>query len=480
MATIPTFNRLPFWLSGLGVVIGALAVYGAISVPALAGRWGVSPAGLGVFAIWLALAAAAVPLLRGRPSRRTAMLMIVAIALLRLLAGLLANGRVSPGDAHAYLVLADNIIGGRGYYFDEPYMGVRTWALFPPFYPLLLAGWVAIAGASTWSMLTLATATDGIAAWLIAGIGGRLGNRGAGRAAGFLYLIWPSTLFSAPLAEKEGLCVVLILLLARVWIERAEGTIGGWRGAIALGLPAGMLALTQPGEAPLAALFGIALVGRIGWRRMLGFGMAGAAVTVAVLMPWWVRNWVVFGAFVPLTSAGGISLWIGNNADATGNWMPQPATLHGLPELDYGRRAGALAVAWSVAHPVDFVRLTLTKFVRAFGVGQFGLVRLAAMYPPISAMLAAMLFPLSHGAHLLMLAGAAAATRARRTPAFTTVALLLLACVAQLALFSVWFEFGERHREFLTPFLLLLITSAASGWQFRRRASRDYPAALPA
>lgn len=478
MATVPTFQRPHRWIASCGAVPGVLAIYGAISVPDLVERWGVSAAGLVAFALWLAIAAAALPLLARAPRTRFAMLLIVVVLLLRLLAGLLANGRVSPGDAHAYLVIADNIASGRGYYFDEPYIGVRTLALFPPGYPVLLAAWVSIAGATTWSMLALATLTDAVAAWLLAGIGRRLGNPGAGRAAGFLYLVWPSTLFSAPLAEKEGLCVVLILILARVWIDRRKSAIGGWRGALALGLPAGVLALTQPGEAPLAALFGIALIRSIGWRGVTQFGLAGAAVAIGVLMPWWVRNWIVFGAFVPLTTAGGISLWIGNNADATGNWMPQPASLRGLSEIDYARRAGALATTWMVGHPIEFVRLTMTKFVRATGVGQFGLVRLAAMYPPISAMLAAMLFPLSHGAHLLLLAGGAVASRARVTPALTTVALLLLACMAQLVLFGMWFEFGERHREFLTPFLLLLIAVAASAWRGPVQQSGRHPAPL--
>jgi hypothetical protein len=35
--------------------------------------------------------------------------------------------------------------------------------------------------------------------------------------------------------------------------------------------------------------------------------------------------------------------------------------------------------------------------------------------------------------------------------------LLIAACLIQLMFFGVWFEFSERHREFLTPFLLLLV-----------------------
>ena len=35
--------------------------------------------------------------------------------------------------------------------------------------------------------------------------------------------------------------------------------------------------------------------------------------------------------------------------------------------------------------------------------------------------------------------------------------LVIAACGLQLLLFGVWFEFGERHRKFVTPFLLLAL-----------------------
>lgn len=460
---------MPVQAAGLTLILATLAVYSLVSLPSLASRWGDSAAGVGVLALWLLLARQALPLIAGAPSRRRIALLAGAIVGLRLIAGILTNGRVSPGDSQAYLIIADHLLAGRGYYFDESYMGVRTFALFPPVYPLLLAGWAAVLGTTTWSLLALATLTDGLAAWLMAGIARRLGVAGAGRAAAFLYLIWPSALFSAPLAQKESLCSLLVLLLARAWIECRDSGSRGWRGAIALGVPAGLLALTQPGEAPLAALFGLALIGGIGWRRLLTFGLAGAAAATVVMLPWWVRNWIVFGAFVPLTTAGGIGLWIGNNPDATGNWIPLPKALRGIPEITYARDAAGLAKQWILAHPGEFLRLTATKFVRAVGVSQFGLVRLAAMYPPISAMIAAMLFPLTAMSQVLLLGGAAAAARARATPALMTLSLLIIACLAQLALFGVWFEFGERHREFATPFLLLLICTAVAAWQPRQR-----------
>ena len=463
MASLPAPSSPRLSAFAAQAVLAMLAAYAMISSVQLLARWGVSAAGMLLFGLWLALAWQAWPLLRGWPRGLRATAMIAAMIALRLGVGWLSQGRISPGDPHSYLVIAGQLIAGQGYFIDERYMGVRTFALFPPVYPLLLAGWGWAVGLSTWSVLALGSLIDALAALALWRIGARLGQSGAGRATGFLYLIWPSVLFSTPRAAKEGLSTLLILLLALIWLERAHGGMRGWRGIAALGMAAGLLALTQPGQAPLAALFGIALIRWVGWRPVLRLGIPAALVAMLVMLPWWARNWIVFGGFVPLTTASGISLWIGNNANATGGWMPQPAALHGLPERVYSARAGSLAADWILGHPLGFVRLTIAKFLRAVALGEFSLIRLAAMYPPISAALAAMLFPLTYGSHMFLLALSAVGLGFRRTPGLAILTALVVACFAQLLLFGVWFEFGERHRDFLTPFLLLVLCIAATG-----------------
>ncbi|MBX9731627.1 MAG: glycosyltransferase [Sphingomonas sp.] len=468
MTTVP-INRPPLaWALGLQLMLATLALYGAVSLPGLEAHWMFSATGIALFLLWLAVAAATARMLwRAVPSHEQLAMLALGIIALRLCFGALVLGRLSTGDADIYPVIARQLLAGQGLNFDQADMGERVFALYPPFYPVLLAAWGAVTGFSTWSLIAMNMLVDCSAAWLIMQIGTALKAPAAGRSAAFLYLIWPSVLFSAPLAQKEGVAIALILLLALVWIRQSQQAAGGWRGALALGVPAGLLAMTQPGQAPLAALFGLMLVGRIGVRRLISFGLAGAGVAVIVMLPWWVRNWLVFGAFVPLTSAGGISFWIGNNPDATGNWMPQPEAWRGLPEIDYARRASGEAMAWIKGHPADFVRLTIAKFLRAAGVSQFGLFRISIMAPAISPALAAMLFPLSFGAHWLMLGAGAVSLRLRQVPGIWVMTLLLIAGFVQLALFGVWFEFGERHREFLTPFLLLLGCMAAEAVQGR-------------
>lgn len=439
----------PLLLWGLRAALGVASLYGLTALPGFADRWGVSFASVGVIAGWIALAASGFHLLRHHLKPLPVAGLAMALILVRIGFALLAVGRTSTGDPNSYLELAKGLLAGRGLVIYDPFFGSAWRALFPPLYPLLLAGWGALAGFSTPAVLVLGTLTDLAAACLLSRLGARLGNAAAGRRAAWLYLLWPSVLFSAPLAQKESLCVVLILLLATAWIAARPG----WRGALALGVPAGLLALTQPGEAPLAALFGVVLVRRIGVRALIANGLRGAAVATLLLLPWWIRNAIVFHAFVPLTTASGPSLWIGNNPDATGNWEPPPASLKGLPELTYSRRIGAIAWDWMVQNPLGVARLSLTKLLRACGIAEFGINRLLAMGPPFPQVLAAALWPLAQGTHLALLARTA--LRLDRVP--TSLLLLILACVLQVLLFGVWFEFGERHRDFATPFLLLAL-----------------------
>jgi hypothetical protein len=445
---------------GLQVMLAIVAAYGLWVVPSLGDRWGWSLGGLALAGLWAVLVWGARPLLRRWPTRREWIGLAVILIAVRMASGWLALGRVSSGDPDIYVSIARELLSGQGYFVDDPDMGIRAYAFFPPAYPVLLTGWGALFGLSTWSLLVLGSTADLVAATLIWRIGCRVGNAGAGRAAALRYLFWPSVLFSDGLAQKEGMSTALVLGLALVWLKRADGELAGWRGALALGIPAGVLALTQPGQTALSALFGLVLIGRIGIARVIGFGLRAMPVAAMVLLPWWLRNALVFGAFVPLTSAGGLSLWIGNSAEATGNWIQPPRQLKGLPELVYGKQAALLARDWIMAHPGNFILLTITKFVRAMGVGEFGLFRLAIMDPPISAFMTALLFPVSQLAHVALLGASSIALRWRARPDVALLTLLLLAGFVQLCLFGVWFEFGERHREFMTPFMLLLICAA--------------------
>lgn len=441
------FSPQPWWARASWALLALIVAYGLFATPSLAMRWGAAPAGGLLMVAWLGACALAW-IAAGRRALVPAVLLLALAG--RIVAGWLSDGRVSPGDPHSYLLLAEHLRAGTGLWIDEPFMGLRVWALYPPAYPLLLAGWTLAFGAGTASLLALSGALDLASVALVASIGRAIGAPLAGRRAGLLLLLWPAAWFDAPLAQKESLAILLVLAIARLWLAERPPV-------VALGVAAGLLALTQPGWAPIAGLFGLALGWRLGVAELARRGGIAAAVAVLVMLPWWLRNAALFGAFVPLTSAGGVSLWIGNHAGASGVWEREPPGWRGLPELAYGARASAEAKAWIIAHPLGFAWLNFAKLLRATGAGDFALVRLAAMRPPLAGAAAALWLPLLQGAQLLLWAASLAAARWRDDAAARAALLLVAAGFAQLLLFGVWFEFGERHRAFMAPLLMLLV-----------------------
>lgn len=469
--------RLPAFVAhGFAVLFALLALYGLWSFGGIVTQWGSPLPGILPLILWVSAAGVAVPLLRGRPGYAALAALAVLAAALRLWPLLIVQGATPVGDAFIYPEIARSLLAGHGLGIDEPGIGMRMWAFYPPGFPLLLAEWGAVAGLSPLSFCAFNLLTDGAAALLLARLGTRLGHAGAGRAAAWLYLIWPSVLLSAPYAQKEGLCVLLILALVHAWMNAVGGRNLMRDGAL-IGALAALLGLTQPGFMPIAGLIGLLFVGRLGPVRTLKLGTMATVLFVAVMLPWWVRNMLVFHTFVPLTTASGVSLWVGNNPDATGNWLPTPANVWGADEIGYGKITGAIARDWIAAHPVDFVRLTLTKFIRALGVSHFGAVRLSALNPPPDAITLSRIVLVEAVAHLMLLGGMALALwrRAGRLPPLV-IGLIVIA-FAQMALFGVWFEFGERHRVFLLPLILLAAMFALA--PRARDAVSDWFAAAP-
>jgi hypothetical protein len=103
----------------------------------------------------------------------------------------------------------------------------------------------------------------------------------------------------------------------------------------------------------------------------------GILVFVVAFSPWPIRNYAVMHSFIPLRSNFGYELWQGNHPGSNGE-TPSLATPavnaqeHSLfvaqGELGYMQRKGSLAKMWIKAHPAEFARLTVRRFVH-FWIG---------------------------------------------------------------------------------------------------------------
>ncbi len=162
---------------------------------------------------------------------------------------------------------------------------------------------------------------------------GLLGRRLSGEATGLVAagivgfypeLVWFSSHFWA-----ETLFTVLLwwgIERLSAADERASG-----RGAVAAGLLFGLGVLTRETIlyfVPLAALW-LAWRGRAAGRRRAALFVAACLV---VVLPWTLRNALVFRAFVPVSTAGALNLWQGNTRLSRQEVYEQYWAVHGKIE----------------------------------------------------------------------------------------------------------------------------------------------------
>jgi Dolichyl-phosphate-mannose-protein mannosyltransferase len=294
--------------------------------------------------------------------------------------GTLHQYRVRPGNDNFEFGwemgrIARSIAQGHG--FSSPYeghTGPSAWE--PPLYPYLMAGVFKIFGiyshASAWVLLTfnslLATLTT-IPIFFIAQrtFGERVAKWSAYAWALNPYVwywsihwLWDTTFTPLLLA-----CIFLLALKLPDW--------PGWQGWALFGALFGIGALANPTMLMFLPFCGLWI-----WRQRYRRGLPSFAGVVlsaiiffAVLSPWIIRNYVVFGRFVFLRDDFGLQVRLGNGPYSDGMLMAylQPnldklelERFQHMGELAYAARCKQLAYDWIRANPGRFTIISLKRF----------------------------------------------------------------------------------------------------------------------
>jgi hypothetical protein len=293
--------------------------------------------------------------------RYTGALVVIAVAafVLRLGFVLRVPTQLIPNvDSWSYYQRATNLID-RGRY--EAIVG-RSDATFPPGYPLLLAAAFSVAPDRLIAAKLVNSALGAATTLLIGLLGGRLFGPHAGLIGAVLFAGYPRAVMQAGVLASENLFTPLLLVW--VWLFVAGGHAS--RGGFVLGL----LTLTRAVAYGLWLPWAVAAVIR---HRSVRHGLMAAVIVLvvqhAVLVPWAVRNYLAWGSATPLTSSGGVNLFIGNNPNASGEWYPwwndlsaaDPA-IGSRSLADRERVARHVALAWMGRHPVQELRLYARKW----------------------------------------------------------------------------------------------------------------------
>lgn len=237
---------------------------------------------------------------------------------IRLLAALFGMGTLPSGDERKYLQLARWLAEGKGYIHGPD--AVPT-AHHPPLFPTLLA----LCGATGPDSTIAAHVVQAVVGLLVPLTIGWLlrclyPSRPRLALVGLLLALWypPFILASGRLLSEP--LFILLLLLALGAVHQAAETERPWLAA-AGGLCCGLASLTRGNGLILLPAWAALWLWRGPTRKQAWLFLVSGML---VLLPWTVRNYYSFGAFIPGTTSVGAVLWQGMNPPPEGygfsNW----------------------------------------------------------------------------------------------------------------------------------------------------------------
>jgi hypothetical protein len=289
-----------------------------------------------------------------------------------------------------------NLASGRGYTFD--FYGTRTErplvAFLPPLHPWLLALSLQFADAPlAYSVFQALLGT------LTVGLLYLLATEMAGRRVGVL-AAWGAALYPPHLllvgqphsTVLHACCLVAVLLAG--WRLCKQPTGGR---ALVTGSLVGIFALGRPQMMAFAPIIvGWLWLNQVRGRRLWRSTLVLVLAAVAVVLPWCIRNTLLFGRPTFLSTNGGVTFWNGNNPFTTGSahdvyadklaayrgierdrdlpdvyQHPEPypfppeieARLGSMPELELDRAAYRAGLDYIRRFPLDWLELEGRKLV---------------------------------------------------------------------------------------------------------------------
>ena len=271
--------------------------------------------------------------------------------------------------------VARSLVAGHG--FGNVFADTGPTAVVSPVYAYVLAGVFRLFGTYTPASIVAALALNSLFSALtcipVFLLARRCFNLRAAKWAGWGWAFSPYGIYyGADWAWSTSL-VTLLLAVLLLWALALEdsGRAWDWLGFGAVG---GVAALTEPVVLSVVPLLGLWTC----WRRLrkrqnwvLPMTVAGLAA-VAVMAPWFVRNYRTFHQFIPIRSGFGLELYIGNSADSL-HWVNRSlhpnhsdaelAEYARLGEPAYMARKAQQAKQYIRSHPAQYVYRVVRRII---------------------------------------------------------------------------------------------------------------------
>jgi 4-amino-4-deoxy-L-arabinose transferase-like glycosyltransferase len=301
-------------------------------------------------------------------------------------------------DSESYWQLGQTIADGKPYEFGEG--GARMFRT--PGYPALLSVIFEIGGNEVnvlWARLLNAvfgTLTVGGVAWIT----GQLFNRQTALVAAMLAAVYPGAIGMSVFVLAEGPFCLLMTLQVGCWIRwRTHQTSRPTTMAILIGITAGLAILVRPSWLlflpAIIAINTVAIQPRPQSNQQQSNQQRGGRwgshcvmllALIVMLLPWWIRNYMISGALITTTTQVGASLYDGQGPQATGasdmrfvngfkyaqqmadKSLPNPPEPAAQFEVRLDQRMRQAAVDQMAQSPSRVVLLAVEKFKRTWSL----------------------------------------------------------------------------------------------------------------
>lgn len=358
-------------------------------------------------------------------------------------------------DGLTYFGLAKGIVEN-GQYFTA-----QTHAYWPPGFPFSLVPGIYLFGAKPWvpilNNLVLYAGTLVVVHYLAC----QLKDEIVARIATLIVVIWPSYFLLSGTPSKEILATFLMPLAVLCYLKGAEilPSRKVWKWQLFAGLTMGACILVQPSTILFPSVF---LVFELCSRaRPLDAGRRMALLALGIILvvsPWTIRNYIVLDAFVPVGTAGGFSLLVGNNPKATGGYVKVEKQKGEFPtnEVAAGKFAKEKAIQWIKSNPKKFLELIPKKQILLLGDDGGGAANLKAYFTRIEYMLVKGFSNLYWILLLSIIFISLLFTRREKFLLDPRLTILMLPILYIFCIHSIT-ESGARHHTVFIAFLAILV-----------------------
>jgi 4-amino-4-deoxy-L-arabinose transferase-like glycosyltransferase len=225
----------------------------------------------------------------------------------------------ASADGHYYHRLATRLAAGEGYTWLWPDGAVTFAAHYPVGYPALLAGPYMLLGASAGVAMLVNAVVGTLGCVAVVAVLRRTTGPRAAWLGGMAAALHPGLVgYTAAVMTEGAVAALWAITLWAVVVARDEKgkTRARWLATAAIVL--GIATLVRPQSLLLAPV-----LGAVAWpRRRVMAGLATAALTLAVCLPWTARNCDRMGQCALVSVNGGWNLLIGTDPAGAGGWSP--------------------------------------------------------------------------------------------------------------------------------------------------------------